>query len=698
LARPFAKLCSEAARRPLLVLFIGTAVGILARESMPAWPALFPAMLSLFLLRGRPIAHWGPLLCAGLAFGLLRVPPPPSSAGLLKPSSAPVRVLDVEAIQISLAPPGDEPWEPGRGFVVVDVLAADGRAVEGRLRVSVGSAPPFEAGQRARLYVSGIRAIASPTNPGQPDLAKIWGRAGIVGSARLVAARMVDRTPGPRTLIERFRLGARDRLYTHLEPRDAGVIAGLVLGFREGIPPELADSMRRTGTTHLIVISGMHFGLVLAGIGLLVRAAAPLRRWWAIALAWGAAYAVLAGLTIPVLRAFSMAAAYWCASAAGRRPDSMNLLAGAALLNLVLDPAGLFTLSFQLSFLAVAAILLVAPRLEVTTRNRWLRPVSVSAAVSAACTLATMPLIAMHFGGVTPGVCVANLVMAPLASATIVAGFAALTLGSIPLLGDASCAAVSGLCQALASASAWFAELPGSFHAIVPPGAVWVLLFYVALGIWCLFPLRAAALALPAILLVPHWSDRPRDGIVVLDVGDGIAVVAHRQGATAVFADSGGHIVRSYLASRGIDRVDLWVRVGAASPTAPAGGVVSPGDPAGSISIGGWRLSWAPVGESRWARSAAGRAPPPILVWAGGKERIVLIGKLGSTADSILCAEGFEANAAVLPAPGGRGWIERGADRLVASVAAGGEGVFEALGPRVRFTSREGAVMWKPPR
>lgn len=622
---------------------------------------LLPAALCILVLRVRPVTHWAPLFCAGLAFGFLRVPPPPCSRELFKSTHAPLRALDVEAVQISLSPPAEEAWEPTRGFVVVEALAVDGRATQGRLRVSVASAPPFEAGQRARLFVSHLEPIPNPTNPGQPDLARIWGRAGIVGTARLVAARVVDRSPGMRTLMERFRLGARDRLYACLEPREAGVISGLVLGFREGIPPDLTDSMRRSGTTHLIVISGMHFALVLAGIGLLVRAVVPLRRWWLIALAWGAAYAVLAGLTIPVLRAFSMAAAYWCACAASRRPDSINLLSGAALFNLALDPAGLFTLSFQLSFLAVAAILLVAPRLQIHVSHRWWKAVSASAAVSAACTLATTPLIAMHFGSVAPGVCVANLALAPLASATIAAGFAALAFGPFPVIGDLACTAASGFCRFLTAASTWLADLPGSSFAVVPPSAGWVLLFYLALSFWCLFPVRPAALALPAILLIPHWTDTPREGLVALEVGGGIACVAHRHGRTMVFADTPHPAIRSYLVSRGMDRVDLWVRAGKSEPAVPAALVLSLGDPPAFVSIDSWQLRWEPVPEPRWARSSPGRPPPAAMIWQGSRERVVLLGRLGSVGRSILRAEGFPVDAA-LPPPSG------------------------------------GAVMWKPPR
>ena len=129
------------------------------------------------------------------------------------------------------------------------------------------------------------------------------------------------------------------------------------------------DDFRRTGTFHALVISGVHV-TVLAAVLLFLLRLLPISELSALAMTAAAAwlYALVSGFSAPVVRAAGGFTLYTLARACFRRARVMNLLAAVALVYLAWDPAQMFEASFQLSFLAVAAIgALAAPLLESTT-------------------------------------------------------------------------------------------------------------------------------------------------------------------------------------------------------------------------------------------------------------------------------------------------------------------------------------------
>ena len=195
------------------------------------------------------------------------------------------------------------------------------------------------------------------------------------------------------------------------EPQ-AAVAQTLLLGKRDNLPAELREDFRSTGTSHLLAISGLHVGVVLvltmAGSAFLLGRRGsyyllvPLLALWA--------YALLSGLSPSVVRAAIMGSLYLTAVGVGRPRNVFPALALAAGVMAGLDPAILRDLSFQLSFAAVAGIALLAPpltgwlqeKLGLThERQGFARSVArgalLSAIVSIAATLATLPLVAFHF-------------------------------------------------------------------------------------------------------------------------------------------------------------------------------------------------------------------------------------------------------------------------------------------------------------
>ncbi|MBV8817992.1 MAG: ComEC family DNA internalization-related competence protein [Acidobacteriaceae bacterium] len=151
-----------------------------------------------------------------------------------------------------------------------------------------------------------------------------------------------------------------------LNPDDAALIATSVFGDRDRLDHGLRASLSKTGSFHLMVVSGLHLGLLVAAVYFFARrlrlseAAAT-----ALALALSIPYAVITGLGVPVERALLMLALALGARAVFRNQGLLNTFACAALALLALSPATLFDAAFQMTFLAVAVIVgVVVPIME----------------------------------------------------------------------------------------------------------------------------------------------------------------------------------------------------------------------------------------------------------------------------------------------------------------------------------------------
>ena len=223
-----------------------------------------------------------------------------------------------------------------------------------------------------------------------------------------------------------------------------------LLGKRESLPPELVERFRDTGAAHLLAISGLHVGVLLAvTVGLsawLLGRRQPAYLILAATVIW--LYALVAGASPSVLRAAVMGTVYLVALGLGRPSSALPALALAAALMTVASPNLIRQISFQLSFAAVSGIALALTVWDGNSggwssssagwRARLLGWVLRLAVVSAAATLATWPLVAANFGQVALlGVPVSLLAVPAMAPAVIttlaaaVAGLAFEPLGEL---------------------------------------------------------------------------------------------------------------------------------------------------------------------------------------------------------------------------------------------------------------------------
>ena len=434
-----------------------------------------------------------------------------------------------------------------------------------------------------------LRRPRGYANPGGFDYENWLFRQGIGATGYVVAGPGTYRVHGERpSLLSRVRRAAVQRVERQLPPGDSrAVLLAIGVGARHEITREQWDLYARTGTSHLMAISGLHIGLASASVFLATWSILGLvagRRnvidlaVFASVLA-AVAYAALSGFAVPARRASLMAVCGGSMLLMRRRISPDALIAAPCLLIFVATPLAILSTGFKLSFAAVAILLFIAsrhyrplpfPAWPVTARFMfWLRQILFVQLVLLA---GLFPLTALIFDRFTPVAPLVNLVVLPVFNFVTVP----LTLSGIVLGGPF--AAVGDSILVLAHASIrWVLAIVSA--AGKPEAASFVLAG--KLVAWSLLPVAFVLLpagwpgrniALVAIVAVTfHRPAAPRPECfryTVLDVGQGLATVVRTRTSTLLFdtgpAYQGGSaaadlVVLPFLAHAGIRRIDRLI-------------------------------------------------------------------------------------------------------------------------------------------
>ncbi len=232
---------------------------------------------------------------------------------------------------------------------------------------------PLLYGERVR-FAARLRQPANYENPGALDFRSYLRGQGIVATAS-VAAEKVERLPGfGGSRLQDWRSRMRRSLVARTlqlwRPGDAALLNAMLIGQRTYIDRDTRLDFQRTGTYHILVVSGMNVGiLALVVFWVLRRLRASEALTTIIAVLTTGIYAVLTDGGPPILRATLMLWLYLGARLLYRERAPLNAVGTAALALLVIAPATLFDASFQLTFLSVLAIAGIGvPLLERTSQ------------------------------------------------------------------------------------------------------------------------------------------------------------------------------------------------------------------------------------------------------------------------------------------------------------------------------------------
>ena len=213
-----------------------------------------------------------------------------------------------------------------------------------------------------------IRSFAGPTNPGERDLRDVYRRRGLHaridadGPDQIVWLQSTYRHWIYRQVASTAQY-SRDQLLQHTSQQNGPLALALVLGQREFVANHIRDLLLVTGTVHLLSVSGLHLAIVVVlarWIGLLLGLPLAVRILWIITVC--ALYTAITGGRPPVVRASILVATLMISIWIGRQGQPINTLSLAAIILLILNPENVFSVGVQLSFLAVATLLLCGRR------------------------------------------------------------------------------------------------------------------------------------------------------------------------------------------------------------------------------------------------------------------------------------------------------------------------------------------------
>jgi competence protein ComEC len=468
-------------------------------------------------------------------------------------------------------------------FAIQAVLEPAATPLPARVRLNwYDAAAAPKAGEHWRLRVS-LRPPHGLLNPGGFDYEQWLFAQGIraVGYVRKSPDNQ-QLGDGAWDFLSRrvWRQAVYDRLSETLAGSSvAGLVKALTMGHEDDITPAQWDVLRKTGTAHLIAISGSHIGLIAGFVFLLTRWAVA----WLGVLRWSPSfiaavaglvaawlYSALADFTIPTQRAMIMVIVAMGGIMLQRNLDALHVLAMALLAVTLYDPLAVLSPGFWLSFGAVALIayVLAGRTGKIGAAGSLLR-------INWATALGLAPVLLLFFRQVSLVSPLANVLAVPVLGTLLipVCLLGALLLPVVPPLGAGLLHLAEVVLLQIWPLLVWLADLPlAQWTHPEPP--FWSIPLALVGTLLLLAPRGIPARWLGLVLLLPAatWQPEPLPlgifRLTLLDVGQGLASVVETQGRTLIFDtgarlgpsfDMGGAVVEPFLRQRGLGRIDALV-------------------------------------------------------------------------------------------------------------------------------------------
>ena len=591
LAAIAAALDAEGERRGLwLPVFFGTGIAVYFALTVepPGWigiAALLPLAALAVALRHHPLPHHAliALAFAAAGFAVMQQARIEHGTPMLQRRLGPValtgRVIDSDALdrgwRVVVAPdplPGLSPGEQPYRVRIHITAASDALAPGDRLQAKVMLYPvpaqilPGGRDMQRELYFAGIGGVGYS-----------------FGAARRLAAAAANESGGWRQGLLRLRAEMTRRINTALPGSTGGVASAVITGKRGTMAEGVKEAFRNSGLSHLLAIAGLHLGLVGGFVFFAVRGGLALVPYIALRypikkIAAGVTlvvlfcYLMISGAAIPTERAFVMNGIVFAAILIDRLRISMRICAIAALVVLVLEPASLVGVSFQMSFGAVVALIAAyetwGSRLaRFFHRGSFLwQAVGYFGAVAVTTiivTLGTQPFAIYQFHHLVLYSPLANVIAVPISAMwTLPWGVVACLLMPFGLEKLALVPMGWGIDVTIAVAQ-WVAALPGnvwimprlptSGAVLVALGGCWLCLWQ---GRWRLWGTLGIAAGMATMLFT-----RPPD-VVLGDFGRLLA--ARLPSGDYVVADTTERLSRSFLAGETGARLLPWPGAGEA--------------------------------------------------------------------------------------------------------------------------------------
>ncbi|MFH1995493.1 MAG: ComEC/Rec2 family competence protein [Candidatus Omnitrophota bacterium] len=264
------------------------------------------------------------------------------------------------------------------------------------------------------------------------------------------------------------------------------ILSALLLGSRERFPDSVKEMFIKTGTVHIIAISGLHVGIISVFVFFVLGAfRIPKNISCGIVIVVTTIFCVIAGARPSVVRATIMAVVLFAGYALERESDIYNSLSLAALILLTVNPYQIFEIGFQLSFISVLSIVWIAPIIlslfpDGIVHRSPVRGITRLFSVSSAAWLGVSPLVAFYFGMVSPIAIIANMVIVPYMAIVIASGLIFVIAASIsPALGSIFSASCTLAINVLLMLVTIFFRIPAGYKSVRCPSLFFIILCYI---------------------------------------------------------------------------------------------------------------------------------------------------------------------------------------------------------------------------
>lgn len=409
-----------------------------------------------------------------------------------------------------------------------------------------------------RVVINGRLDIpSSARNPGGFDYRLYLAQHGVSATvfARVEDIKVFGESSG--IFIRSIGLAIRKRIVevinSSLPSQQAGLLSGILIGYREGLSKEVQDVFSDSGLSHVMAVSGANVAFLVAPLAFLFKKLYIRRAVANTAIICVLVFFVfITGFEPSVVRAVIMAIVMLLGQIARRETDIFTSIAFASLLLLIYNPFNLFNIGFQLSFAATLSLVFFYKTIRRMISFRFLPAMLADAAsVTLAAQVGVLPITAMYFNKISLVSILSNLVVVPLIEVITVLGAIMAVIGQFSifisrLIGYINCAFLSFVLYV----SKTVAYLPFATVRTTTPSVLAVILYYLAAWflLWykpmhnirlrlkhCIIPVISYMIILCLGTLLPAKLE-----MVFIDVGEGDSIFIKTYRGKTILVDGGG--------------------------------------------------------------------------------------------------------------------------------------------------------------
>lgn len=348
------------------------------------------------------------------------------------------------------------------------------------------------------LFSQKPEPVKGPANPGEFNFARYLATKNVFHQVYLGSGNFMITGRHQGSFLRKTALAARERLLgamrsSGIEGKEFAVIAALLIGYDDLLDAAQRQEYSGAGVVHILCVSGLHVGVIFLIADYLFfflrkkKKFVWLRAGLIIAVIW--AFALITGLAPSVMRAALMFSLITIGKSLNRQSHTYNTLAASAFLLLVMNPAMLYDLGFQLSYLAVIGIVTFQPLIKnlYIPGNKAAKYVWELVCVSLAAQIATVPISLFYFHQFPNYFLIANLIAIPLSGVLIYTGVVFVFFSFIPLIADVLAVTLVWQVRLLNASVSFIDKLPGAVARnlyLTPEATIMLYVMILLLLLW----------------------------------------------------------------------------------------------------------------------------------------------------------------------------------------------------------------------